>query len=96
MKASGRDNDFRKPVENLPHLSDVFVCSTWAGAKESLRNTGLPEERFEYFAVYDWDQGYWRILGQARPTFKDKITGWMLWFEMKLRLKWRRARSGRW
>lgn len=91
-----RHNPMDRDPSELPHLEDVVFCSGWEGAREFVEESRLPEERYEWSRARNWETGEWWIQGQARPAFSDKCLGRWLWFGMKVRLLWRKARSYRW
>jgi hypothetical protein len=81
---------------DLPFRSDGVFCSKQRGARESVEQSGLPQERFEWSRQLDWDTGEWRIHGEARPTLRDRCIGGWLRFEIKVRRLRRALRGFRW
>lgn len=90
MSTGRKRGGFGTPPEYLPHRSDRFCCSDWTSAGEFLKESGLPEERFEWSMEINQDTGEWLIHGEAHTKLTDKLIARWSWLRVRLRPLWRR------
>lgn len=85
MRIGRRHGQFGSPPEDLPCRSDQVCCSSWRTAGEFVRESGMPEEQFEWSREINQDTGEWWIHGEVHPTLREKLIAKWLWLKTKMR-----------